>query len=191
MKEITILFLTILGVLGSVSIYNKNKNVTVLKSSNDNRKYRLLDLPGKEKCMEILVQLNKNVIQLLSYVKDEDREGIKDLLDNYKPDSLSENLEKKSLQAYSINKGEEICLCLREPENELIIIDDMNTLMFVLVHELAHLMTDDIGHTNKFWNNMAYLLKKSSEINLYNPINYKNSPVMYCGVKIDETPYIF
>ena len=191
MKEITILFLTILGVLGSVSIYNKNKNVTVLKSSNDNRKYRLLDLPGKEKCMEILVQLNKNVIQLLSYVKDEDREGIKDLLDNYKPDSLSENLEKKSLQAYSINKGEEICLCLREPEDELKIIDDINTLMFVLVHELGHLMTDDIGHTNKFWNNMAYLLKKASEINLYNPINYKISPVMYCGVKIDETPYIF
>ena len=191
MKEITILFLTILGVLGSVSIYNKNKNVTVLKSSNDNRKYRLLDLPGKEKCMEILVQLNKNVIQLLSYVKDEDREGIKDLLDNYKPDSLSENLEKKSLQAYSINKGEEICLCLREPEDELKIIDDINTLMFVLVHELGHLMTDDIGHTNKFWNNMAYLLKKASEINLYNPINYRISPVMYCGVKIDDTPYIF
>tara|TARA_B100001123_G_C15267175_1_gene1008889 strand:+ start:334 stop:909 length:576 start_codon:yes stop_codon:yes gene_type:complete len=191
MKEITILFLTILGVLGSVSIYNKNKNVTVLKSSNDNRKYRLLDLPGKEKCMEILVQLNKNVIQLLSYVKDEDREGIKDLLDNYKPDSLSENLENKSLQAYSINKGEEICLCLREAEDELKIIDDINTLMFVLVHELGHLMTDDIGHTNKFWNNMAYLLKKASEINLYNPINYRISPVMYCGVKIDDTPYIF
>ena len=191
MKEITILFLTILGVLGSVSVYNKNKNITVLKSTNDNRKYRLLDLPGKEKCMEILVQLNKNVIQLLSYVKDEDREGIKDLLDNYRPDSLCENLENRSLQAYSLNKGEEICLCLREPDDELKIIDDMNTLMFVLVHELGHLMTDDIGHTNKFWNNMAYLLKKSSEINLYNPINYKTSPVMYCCVKIDETPYIF
>ena len=191
MKEITILFLTILGVLGSVSIYNKNKNVTVLKSTNDNRKYRLLDLPGKEKCMEILVQLNKNVIQLLSYVKDEEREGIKDLLDNYRPDSLCENLENRSLQAYSLNKGEEICLCLREPENELEIIDDMNTLMFVLVHELSHLMTDDIGHTNKFWNNMAYLLKKASEINLYTPINYSVTPVMYCDVKIDETPYIF
>ena len=191
MKEITILFLTILGVIGSVSIYNKNKNVTVLKSTNDNRKYRLLDLPGKEKCMEILVQLNKNVIQLLSYVKNEEREGIKDLLDNYRPDSLCENLENRSLQAYSLNKGEEICLCLREPENELEIIDDMNTLMFVLVHELSHLMTDDIGHTNKFWNNMAYLLKKASEINLYTPINYSVTPVMYCGVKIDETPYIF
>ena len=191
MKEITILFLTILGVLGSVSVYNKNKNVAVLKSSNDNRKYRLLDLPGKEKCMEILVQLNKNVIQLLSYVKNEEREGIQDLLDNYRPDSLCENLENRSLQAYSLNKGEEICLCLREPENELEIIDDMNTLMFVLVHELSHLMTDDIGHTNKFWNNMAYLLKKANEINLYTPINYSVTPVMYCGVKIDETPYIF
>tara|TARA_B100000900_G_C20525850_1_gene694146 strand:+ start:702 stop:1277 length:576 start_codon:yes stop_codon:yes gene_type:complete len=191
MKEITILFLTILGVIGTVSVYNKNKNVAVLKSANDNRKYRLLDLPGKEKCMEILVQLNKNVIQLLSYIKNEEREGIKDLLDNYRPDSLCENLENRSLQAYSLNKGEEICLCLREPENELEIIDDMNTLMFVLIHELSHLMTDDIGHTDKFWNNMAYLLKKANEINLYTPINYSVTPVMYCGVKIDETPYIF
>ena len=57
MKEITILFLTILGLIGSVSIYNKNKNVTVLKSTNDNRKYRLLDLPGKEKCMEMTDRL--------------------------------------------------------------------------------------------------------------------------------------
>ncbi len=191
MKEITILFLTILGVIGTVSVYNKNKNVAVLKSSNDNRNYRLLDLPGKEKCMEILVQLNKNVLQLLTYIKTEEREGINDLLDNYRPDSLCENLENRSLQAYSVNKGEEICLCLREPENELQIIDDMNTLMFVLVHELSHLMTDDIGHTEKFWNNMAYLLKKANEINLYTPINYSVTPVMYCGVKIDETPYIF
>ena len=191
MKEITILFLTILGVIGTVSVYNKNKNVAVLKSSNDNRNYRLLDLPGKEKCMEILVQLNKNVLQLLTYIKTEEREGINDLLDNYRPDSLCENLENRSLQAYSVNKGEEICLRLREPENELQIIDDMNTLMFVLVHELSHLMTDDIGHTEKFWNNMAYLLKKANEINLYTPINYSVTPVMYCGVKIDETPYIF
>lgn len=190
MKEITILFLTLLGIIGSISIYNKNKNVTVLQGF-DNRKYRLLDLPGKERCLEILVQLNKNVLQLLSYVKDEDREGIKDLLDNYRPDSLSENLENRSLQAYSLNKGEEICLCLREPDNELEIIDDMNTLMFVLIHELSHLMTDDIGHTDKFWNNMAYLLKKASEISLYTPINYSVNQVMYCGVKIDETPYIF
>tara|TARA_Y100001958_G_C21202153_1_gene528660 strand:- start:3 stop:575 length:573 start_codon:yes stop_codon:yes gene_type:complete len=190
MKEITILFLTLLGIIGSVSIYNKNKNVTVLQGF-DNRKYRLLDLPGKERCLEILVQLNKNVLQLLSYVKDEDREGIEDLLDNYRPDSLSENLENRSLQAYSLNKGEEICLCLREPDNELEIIDDMNTLMFVLIHELSHLMTDDIGHTDKFWNNMAYLLRKANEISLYTPINYSVNPVMYCGINIDETPYIF
>jgi len=191
MKEITILFLTLLGIIGSVSYYNKNKNLIVIKSSTDNRKYRLLDLPGKDKCLDLLVQLNKNVLELLSYIKNEDREGIKDLLNNYRPDSLSENLENRSLQAYSLNKGEEICLCFREPDNELEIIDDMNTIMFVLIHELSHLMTDDYGHTDKFWNNMAYLLKKASEINLYTLIDYKVNPVMYCGVKIDETPYIF
>jgi len=191
MKEITILFLTFLSIIGSVSYYNKNKNIIVLKSSADNRKYRLLDLSGKERCLEILVNLNKNVIELLNYIKDDEKEGIDILINNYRPNSLSENLENRSLQAYSLNKGEEICLCLREPKNELEIIEDINTLMFVLIHELSHLMTSDIGHTDNFWSNMGYLLKKASEINLYTLTNYKVNPVMYCGVKIDETPYIF
>ena len=60
--------------------------------------------------------------------------------------------------------------------------------MFVAIHELAHIMTDETGHTPKFWNNMKYLLLEASSIGIYSPVDYSNNPVMYCGMKIDSSP---
>mgnify|MGYP006093813255 CR=1 FL=1 len=199
MKEVSIFFTTLFTILILVNYYNKNKDLIILKGS-DNRKYRLLDLEGKEECLNILVKLNNNVLKLISLLKEEiktdkieeiDINEIKTLIKNYNPYSLNENLENRSLTAYSLNKGEEICLCLREPHNELIIIKDINTLMFVLIHELSHLMTTEYGHTDKFWKNMTYLLKKSNEVNIYDLIDYKKYPVKYCGVNINQTPLFF
>jgi len=192
MKNISILFITLLLLLISVNYYVKNKDLIILKGT-DNRKYRLLDLPGKEKCLEMLVLLNNNtmkIVELLKKNKDE-KKGIDEVIKRYNPDRLSENLENRSLTAYSLNKGEEICVCLREPKDETKVIDDINTLMFVLIHELAHLMTEEIGHTDNFWRNMAFLLEKGNKCGVYNPINYSESPVMYCGVNVNQTPYIF
>ena len=151
MKDISILFITFLLLLILVNYYVKNKNLIILTGS-DNRKYRLLDLPGKEKCLEMLVILNNNTIKLIELLKTntKEREGIQKLVDKYNPDKLSENLENRSLTVHSLNKGQEICLCLREPKDENKIITDVNTLMFVLIHELAHIMTKDIGHTDNF-----------------------------------------
>ena len=52
----------------------------------------------------------------------------------------------------SINKGEKIAFCLntRKGGNKLI---DENTLMFVALHELSHVGTVSIGHTQDFWRN--------------------------------------
>ena len=199
MKEVSIFFTTLFTILILVNYYNKNKDLIILNGS-DNRKYRLLDLKGKEECLNILVKLNNNVLKLITLLKEEvkkdkiediDINEIKTLIKNYNPDSLNENLENRSLTAYSLNKGEEICLCLREPHNELIIIKDINTLMFVLIHELSHLMTTEYGHTDKFWKNMTYLLKKSNEVNIYDLIDYQKHPVKYCGVNINQTPLFF
>ena len=40
-----------------------------------------------------------------------------------------------------------------EDENKLI---DENTLMFVALHELAHIATESIGHTKEFWANFKF-----------------------------------
>ena len=38
---------------------------------------------------------------------------------------------------------------------------------------------------------MAFLLEKGNECNVYNPVNYSETIVMYCGVNVNQTPYIF
>ena len=61
-------------------------------------------------------------------------------------------------------------------------------MMFVAIHELAHLMTKSIGHTTEFWDNMRFLLKKGIKIGVYKNHDYNNVPVEYCGTKITDTP---
>ena len=67
-------------------------------------------------------------------------------------------------------------------------IVDTNTMMFVAIHELAHLMTKSIGHTPEFWNNMKYLLQKAIKIGIYTAVDYKSKPVPYCGTTITDSP---
>ena len=53
---------------------------------------------------------------------------------------------------------------------------------------LAHIMTKSIGHTEEFWANMRYLLKKGIKIGVYKPVDYKKNPVPYCGTEITDSP---
>ena len=59
----------------------------------------------------------------------------------------------------------------------------------IAIHELAHVMSDSIGHTKEFWDNFKFLLKKAVENNLYKPINYGKKSKMYCGMEINDNPY--
>ena len=88
-----------------------------------------------------------------------------------------------------MNKGEDIYICLRDKETNQFI--DNNIIMFVVIHELAHVMTKSIGHTKEFWDNMDYLLHKANEINIYEPHDYGDDPKKYCGITINSTPYDF
>ena len=65
----------------------------------------------------------------------------------------------------------------------------MNTLTFVAIHELSHVMTKSIGHKQEFWENFKFLLENAKEINVYNPVDYKKSPQEYCGMQITENPF--
>ena len=60
--------------------------------------------------------------------------------------------------------------------------------MFVAIHELAHVMTKSIGHTEEFWGNMKYLLKESIKIGVYKESDYRANPKKYCGTEITDSP---
>lgn len=66
---------------------------------------------------------------------------------------------------------------------------DLNTLTFVALHELAHIMTKSIGHKQEFWENFKFLLTNANDAGIYNPQDYKSNPTEYCGEEINDNPY--
>jgi len=184
---IFILFIIILFII--ISKYNKNKDVSIVKSTIDNRSYRVLKSDNEQEAANLLADINKDILLLLDSISDEKEDKYKRLIKRYNPETLNENLETESYKAYSLNKGEEIVICIRKDDNSL--IKDKNTMIFVIIHELSHIMTKETGHPDIFWENMNILLKKSSEIGIYNLVDYQKYPIDYCGMLIDKSPYQF
>jgi hypothetical protein len=189
MQASTIFLVMVIVVIISVNYYVKNRDVVTIKSNIDGRMYRIADTPDKQQVADLLAKVNQGALKLVEHLKGDDNPLCKRVCKYYNPDRLGENLEYKSYKAYSLNKGEEIVLCVRNKDDS--VITDMNTMMFVLIHELGHLMTEEDGHPPAFWKNMEYLLKKGDEAGVYKPVNYFKEPVDYCGTLIDKTPYQF
>jgi len=113
--------------------------------------------------------------------------GIKRLKHRYKPEILSELHKGSTNTSYSVNKGEKLVVCMRSKDDNS--FHDDNTIFFVVLHELAHIMTKSIGHKQEFWDNFKYLLKHCIEIKLYNYQDFNSIPEDYCGIQITDTPY--
>ena len=81
--------------------------------------------------------------------------------------------------AYTENK-EVITLCLINPDTGQYY--DINTIMYVALHELAHVITPpgEEEHGEKFKKNFADLLRKGAELGIFNP--RKPIPATYCKV---------
>ena len=88
--------------------------------------------------------------------------------------------------AYSVNKGERIGLCVMKGNK----MQDENTMMFVLLHELAHVMSPNYDHDDIFWENFKLLIEKAIECGVYKYVNYYENSKMFCGRKISDTPYV-
>ena len=66
-------------------------------------------------------------------------------------------------KSYTINKHK-VHLCLRDEHDKYY---DDNMLMYVALHELAHVLCDEIGHTEKFSIIFQELLDKAEKIGIY------------------------
>jgi hypothetical protein len=117
-----------------------------------------------------------------------DREDVKRLVGGFNPEKISETLPTSKLTAYSENKGQKIAFCLNKKKDKPELID-LNTLTFVAIHELSHVMTLSIGHKKEFWDNFKFLLENAKEIGIYSPIDYKKKPQEYCGMTITDNPF--
>ena len=188
MEEFLLFFLSIFVFFILINKLYKNGEVVSIKSKVDGRNYIVRKLPDAMGAANKLAEINSKV-QRLIHSLDGSKEGTDKLVKNYNPDTLSETGIGAKYTSYSVNKGEKISICIRQTSDNSFI--DNNTILFVVIHELAHVMTKSVGHTPEFWDNMKYLLEEGEKIGIYKPINYKKSPKRYCGMEINSTPYEF
>jgi len=144
--------------------------------------------------MNTLYKLRQKIKQLIEYIEknsENDKEYviykkninlIKNKIDKV---IIKETPKNSNYTSYSVNKGEELYLCIRSKNTNK--IHDINDLLYVAIHEIAHIGCPEIGHTDLFFKINLYLLKKAVEFNLYKYDNYNNKPREYCGINLNNT----
>jgi hypothetical protein len=103
--------------------------------------------------------------------------------------------------AYVINK-QHMSFCLQDSpffgKTKGNNIEDTNLITYVGIHELAHIMSDEIGHGPEFIKNFDFLLNYSKSlmykdpflnktIPLYIQLNQLNTSDNYCGVLLSNS----
>lgn len=189
-NAISIFTLIFLMVTIFIFLESKSSDVTYVVSSVDNKKYLVRNLPDKKQAADILANTRKKLVSLCDILEEKYRKNksIIRLIRNFRPDNLIESDGGSKYTSYAVNKGEKIVFCLRSRNSKEELVDE-NLLMFVALHELAHVMTKSIGHTDEFWNNFKFLLKNAIENNLYKKHDFRKKPEKYCGTTITDSPY--
>jgi hypothetical protein len=194
MEKYSIFFYIFLGfvLLLCLRIYYDSDafNLKCIIASKDGNRYCVREREKLELAADLLATVTQKCKEMVKYMKEkhpEDPRVIR-LVEGFNPKRISETLPTSELTAFSENKGEKIAFCLNTTKdgNKLI---DINTLTFVALHELSHIMTESIGHKQDFWQNFKFLLENAKEAGIHDPVNYKSKPKEYCGMKIHDNPY--
>lgn len=165
-------------------------NLKCIIASKDGNRYCVREREKLELAANLLASVTEKCKNMVKYMKEKhpDDERTKRLVDGFNPKRVNETLPTSELTAYSENKGEKLAFCLNTKKDGDKLID-INTLTFVALHELSHIMTESIGHKQEFWQNFKYLLQNAKDAGIYEPIDYKKNPTEYCSMNINDNPY--
>ena len=196
MKNIDILgYIVLFGILALIAyLYINNMTEFQLKcivSTVDGNKYCVRERGDVQKAADLLARVTDKCKKLVDYVGEKypDQENVKRLVKGYNPKKIMETLPTSEYTAYSENKGEKLAFCLNKEKHDNENLIDESTLTFVAIHELSHVMTKSIGHKSEFWQNFKFLLENAKEAGIHQPVDYKQEPREYCGMKIHDNPY--
>ena len=178
-----------------------NENVYVI-SKYDNKKY--LIRRGKNKSIyflqhsaDTLAEINRRIMLLIDILDKKygnDRNNnfvINHLKKNYNFNKISEAAYDSRYTTYTVNKDEmHICLRTRDSNENMY---DINLLMYVILHELAHMCNYDKtgipiqGHGIEFRHIFTILVQEAINANLYVYRDYRKEPVEYCGMQLNSS----
>lgn len=186
----------LLLIISIILIYLYKKHIDsfiFMKSDIDNNRYWVQRNHNPKESSDTIASINIKIETLINYLDKTEkyqiyRKYIDRLKQKYNYSIFYEGVYDSNSTSYNINK-EKIVLCLRQKPDETIV--KQNTLMYVILHELAHFIADDIVLTdlehknNKEFNTLfKMLLIAAQECGIYNNVNYSVNPEPYCGINI-------
>ena len=166
------------------------RNAGLVRAEFDGQIYMVQELPDKSKAVDFLIKLKTDLASIaqksLDRAKKEDNKDyisyIQIIVDKLNSVFIREVEKDSPYTSYSVNKGEELVFCLRNKQsNEFY---DYNKVLYVAVHEIAHIGCPEIGHTKLFFELNRYILETAQENNMYEFVDYNNIPEEYCGIQI-------
>jgi predicted metal-dependent hydrolase len=110
----------------------------------------------------------------VSYIKQLDKNFNESRTTIYETDPTS------NFTSYSVNKGEELSVCLKSKNSDK--LHDINLLMYVVIHEMAHFACPEIGHGDLFQKIFKKFLEVAVKLEVYEYNDYNKEPVEYCGM---------
>lgn len=174
---------------------------TSMYTDIDGRKYFV---HNKHEDMQIaantFAELNKITTDVINFIYEryhfdntavnKKRKEVADLLmARYDVNNLRENspLNIQHDTSYTINKGDIIAICLRSSKqyNQ---IHDINTITFVVLHEITHLAITSYDHPDEFWEVFKFILIEAEIGGFYKSPDFEHNPKEYCGININYNP---
>lgn len=181
---LSIILLLVTGYLSWLYYVNKEHEYVM---AGDGKPYRVQIGEDNKQAANLLSKAISRVKTLLAHLQKIEPNDFRTetLSQRFNPDNITENApseRENGTTSYTVNKGEKIVVCLRQKNGDFV---DINTLMYVIVHELAHISdVKSHQHDERFWKNFEWLLSHSIDIGIYTYVDYKKEEEPYCGMNI-------
>ncbi len=176
----------------SIGLGSSRYPLVEVRSTVDGQIYKVRNLPDKQQAADLLAKVRLKLKNFIAHLESSypDKPQVKRILQRFKanPDRLLEATPDAEHSSYSVNKGEQVHLCLRQRQGADESLVNENVMVFVALHEMGHVVTDSVGHEPEFWNNFGWLLKEAEKTGTYQYTDFKAHPVRYCGTKITDAP---
>lgn len=191
MKESLIISVLILFIY--IFIFANKRRLVLMESSNSGHKFLVHNDKLKSQSANLLSEVITRMYKLRNHLvnnidKFPDYKDSINLLEknfNNERTNIYENSPDSEYTSYSVNKGEEVVFCLKSKKSGD--LHNINLLMYVAIHEMAHIGCHEIGHTDLFKKIFEFYTKQSIKLGLYSYEDYDNNPVEYCGMVLSSS----
>lgn len=166
-----------------------------VRSDVDGRSYLVQATPERQNVANLLATIRQNMVSLtdrLYRAIGADRECaanrtfIKTLHERIGNATVREADRNTVETSYTINKGKQIVFCIRS-RAEGKSVHSLNLMMYVALHEMAHVACPEFGHTELFNQIFNFLCRRAIAESMYVKIDFDSTPTEYCGMWIRES----